>query len=70
MRIQSIKCDKCGAVFISGQRPDGLPNGVGFKMQDGTVVSMCANCMIKLGKLREAGDEAGAEKFLAELKES
>lgn len=70
MRIQSIKCDKCGAVFISGNRPDGLPNGVGFALQDGTFVNMCANCMIKLGKLRAAGDEVGAEKFMAELKES
>ena len=67
MRIQSIKCDKCGAVFISGQRADGLPNGIGFALQDGTVVNMCANCMIQLGKLREAGDETAAESFIAEL---
>lgn len=68
MRIKSIKCDKCGAVFISGQRADGLPNGVAFKLQDGTMVNMCANCMIKLGKLREAGDETAVESFIAELR--
>lgn len=45
-----MKCDKCGKVFVVGNRPDGLPNGVAFVAADGNKVTMCADCLIKMGE--------------------
>lgn len=47
--IQMI-CDKCGKEFESGNRPDGLPNGMGFVLEDGTLVTYCTDCMIEIGE--------------------
>ena len=52
-RIQSHKCDNCDSVFIDDNRADGIPNGVSVEYDDGRVITLCANCIIKLGKLSE-----------------
>lgn len=46
------KCDICGRVFVPGNRPDGCPNGVSMVQRDGTMVTMCADCLIRIGKER------------------
>lgn len=43
-------CIKCGREFQEGNRPDGLPNGVGFQMEDGSIISCCTECIITKGK--------------------
>ena len=45
-----MKCDKCGREFEPGNRPDGIPNGVGFVIKDGRVITVCAECIIKNGR--------------------
>lgn len=50
-----MKCDNCKKVFVAGNRADGIPNGVGFQMKDGTVLALCSECLIELGKLDEKG---------------
>ena len=45
-----MKCQSCGREFEAGNRPDGLPNGVGFQLEDGSVISCCTECIIKKGK--------------------
>lgn len=62
-KIEAIKCDKCGNTFISGNTSNGLPNGLGFQMQDGRVITLCQGCIMEIGKLKEAGDEAGLKSF-------
>lgn len=66
-KIQALKCDKCNRVFISGNGIDGLPNGVGFQQQDGNIITLCKACIMEIGKLKEAGDEAGLKSFWNEL---
>lgn len=44
-----IKCDECGKVFQPGNT-NGLPNGVGFVLEDGTVYNVCAECLMKIGE--------------------
>jgi len=44
-----IKCDICGKEFTPGNRPDGIPNGVGIVQKDGTIVNICADCVYKIG---------------------
>ena len=39
-------CDFCGKKFYEGRRTDGLPNGVGFELEDGTIVQCCCECLI------------------------
>ena len=58
-----MKCDKCKKEFTSGNRADGTPNGVGFELQDGSVITLCAACLMKLGSL----DGKGKDTFFREL---
>lgn len=39
-------CDLCGKVFESGNREDGLPNGVGFIAEDGVEITICTDCLL------------------------
>lgn len=43
-------CDRCGAKFVPGNRPDGIPNGAGFMLRDGRIVTYCAECIMKIGQ--------------------
>ena len=43
-----IKCDECGKFFEVGNRPDGIPNGIGFEMEDGTVYNVCSQCIMSM----------------------
>lgn len=40
-----IKCDKCGKKFQPGVRPDGLPTGMGFQLENGTSINVCTECI-------------------------
>lgn len=44
-----IKCDMCGKLFEAGNRPDGTPNGVGFHLEDGSLLNVCSECVEKTG---------------------
>jgi hypothetical protein len=66
-KIKTITCDKCSSIFITGNRPDGTPNGVGFQLQNGRLINLCAECISKIGRLKEAGDEAGLKEFFDDL---
>ena len=57
MRV-NIKCDGCGKEIVPGNRPDGVPNGVGFVLADGKVVNYCAECLEEIGRQMQK-DEGG-----------
>ena len=42
-----MKCDRCGKEFKPGNRPNGVPNGVQMKFQNGKTYTLCADCMIE-----------------------
>ena len=48
MKTMGVKCDECGKFFLAGTRPDGMPNGIGFMMEDGSVHNVCADCLTKM----------------------
>lgn len=48
-----MKCDKCKNEFAAGNQTDGTPNGVGFEMADGTIITLCNRCIKKLGSLEQ-----------------
>lgn len=52
MKNMGVKCNECGKYFIAGSRPDGMPNGIGFMMEDGSVHNVCADCLTKMGNPR------------------
>ena len=53
-----MKCDHCGKEFEAGNRPDGLPNGVWFVLEDGSMVTVCTECIMAFGEqLRGEEDE-------------
>lgn len=62
-----MKCDKCKKEFSIGNGADGLPNGVGFELDDGRIIVLCKECLKELGRLKEAGNEAGTKAFFKEL---
>lgn len=66
-KIEAIRCDKCGNMFISGNTKDGLPNGLGFEMQDGRVITLCQKCIMQLGEIKEKDDADRFKKFWSVL---
>ena len=63
-----IKCDKCENIISDTiQRSDGLPNGVGMQLEDGRTITICADCINEIGRLKEAGDDEGLNNFFREL---
>ena len=44
-------CNSCKKYFTDGNRPGGMPNGVAFVLQGGKRITVCADCMISLGKM-------------------
>lgn len=42
---------------------NGLPNGIGFELEDEKVITLCQDCIIKLGAL----DDKGKYAFFKEL---
>ena len=46
-----MKCDHCGKEFESGNREDGLPNGVGFVTDDGRHITLCSDCLMMVGAM-------------------
>ena len=50
-----MKCEVCGKEFAYGYREDGLPNGMTFILQNGTKMTMCADCNMEKG--REVAEE-------------
>lgn len=63
-KIMEIKCNKCGKIFKPGNA-DGLPNGVGFEMKDGTVINVCRECLSSVGMM----NEEERDRFFKELLE-
>lgn len=55
-------CDKCNKAFEAGET-NGLPNGVGFELANGKIITLCAECIERLGAL----DQQGRESFIDEL---
>lgn len=51
-------CSNCKHFFSVGRRPDGTPNGVGFVLEGGKEITLCANCLIELGKMSQDQQEA------------
>lgn len=53
-----IKCDMCKKIIDTDKaRPDGTPNGVGFELEDGTMLNVCSKCIAKTGDDPEYFDE-------------
>lgn len=59
-------CSKCNKIIIAGNT-NGLPNGVGFELEDGKVINLCQACIIKLGKLKANDDKKGLDDFFRDL---
>lgn len=51
------KCDMCGKEIIPGNNENGLPNGVGFELEDGTMLNVCSECICALGDNAEEFDK-------------
>lgn len=43
-----MKCEKCEKEFEKGNRPDGMPNGIGFVTKDGKEHILCTDCICKM----------------------
>lgn len=45
-----LKCEACGKTFLPGTNKEGLPNGVGFETDDGSIFTICIECINALSK--------------------
>lgn len=51
-------CEYCGKELSEFTiRPDGLPSWLGFLTDDGRIVNVCTECLIKIGKEKEKENE-------------
>lgn len=66
-KIEAIRCDKCGNMFISDNTKDGLPNGISFVMKDGRAITLCQKCIMQPSELKEKDDGDGFKEFWGEL---
>lgn len=60
-----MKCNICGKEFKAGNKPNGLPNGLGYVLQDGRTVNICYECYMKAGLNKDFAEQA-----IRKLKES
>lgn len=58
MMFKKIKCNLCGKTFLPGNKPDGMPNGVGL-VKNGRTVNVCYDCITCIG----AGNEVLQKKL-------
>jgi hypothetical protein len=58
MMFKKIKCNLCGKTFTPGNKPDGMPNGVGL-VKNGRTVNVCYECITGIG----AGNEVLQKKL-------
>ena len=56
-----VTCMVCGKKFLPGNDEHGIPNGVGFMLEDGSVLNMCSECIMS-EKLPSDIDKAGRKK--------
>lgn len=56
-------CDNCKKSFDIGNRPNGIPNGVGMVTKAGQNIVLCADCIIKLGQMDSGQIKAFFEKL-------
>ena len=59
MNIKDIRCSLCGKKITPGNRKDGCPNGVGFQLEDGTLINACAECLEDEDRLEKWLDNHG-----------
>jgi len=43
-------CSICGKTFVQGNT-NGMPNGLGYLLDDGTLINMCQDCIIAVGEM-------------------
>ena len=56
-----ITCMMCGKKFLPGNDEHGIPNGVGFVLEDGRLITICSECVMS-EKLPSDIDKAGRKK--------
>ncbi len=39
-------CMVCGKTFLPGNDEHGIPNGIGFMLEDGSLLNMCSECIM------------------------
>lgn len=61
------QCNKCKSKIGNVAGADGLPNGLGFVLENGKEITLCAECIMELGRLKEAGDKAALDAFFQDL---
>ena len=57
------KCKRCGHRLAISPN-DRLPAMVGFELEDGTVINLCRDCLMDLGKAKQQGR---ADEFFKEM---
>lgn len=63
-----IKCRKCGKTITVGNT-NGLPNGVGFQLEDGTILNVCQSCLMEVGAMSDEDREKWFADFVEDKDE-
>lgn len=70
MKFHFIRCDKCKTyIDVKAKRKDGLPNMLQAVSEDGTVTSLCTECIKLLGSI-DKNDHTALEEFWADIEKN
>lgn len=58
--IVRLMCSSCGKKFVPGHKGNGIPNGVGFVLNNGNVINMCADCLMDMDKVNAICNEVNS----------
>ena len=64
-----IKCNGCNRPFSVNASKNGLPAGVGFRLVDGEIISLCQACLTRMGKMNEREKNKFIEDVSKKMKE-
>lgn len=59
-----MKCIECGKIFVAGNRPDGIPNGIALALENGKRITFCCDCIMKIGAMTEKEKESFFAKYI------
>ncbi len=61
-RILRVKCDFCKEYIVC----DGSHTVLGFRMENGTQINACGDCIAKVGRMKLNNDNEGIDRLFDE----
>lgn len=65
-----FKCHYCGKYFGPEILRDGIPNGVGFVLEDGTEMNVCSDCILDVEEKEDGMDMTKLDELIKDQRDA